>query len=82
MEEFEIDVGECNGKRCFDKLTAEIILKRAKSSRKSKQWRKECRIYKCPDCSWYHLTSQEKNNKIKEFKKKYLNKWKKLINYG
>ena len=41
-------------KEKFDKKTAKTILNKCK-----KEHRPECRIYECPECNAWHLTSEE-----------------------
>ena len=41
-------------KECYDKKTAKTILNKCK-----KEHRPECRIYECPECNAWHLTSEE-----------------------
>lgn len=45
----------CN-KQCYDKKTAVTILNERKT--KGKKWSREKRIYECPECGQWHLTSE------------------------
>lgn len=66
-------------KRQLTKKDAETALKRIRHHRKKDKYRKECRMYHCPDCNMWHLTSKEseppspKIEPLEEFKK-YLKK--------
>ena len=46
-------------KRQLTKREAEGALKQIKHHRKQEKYRKECRIYHCPHCNMWHLTSKE-----------------------
>lgn len=48
-------------KEKFDKKSAKTVLNHCK-----KEHRKECRIYECPECKCWHLTSQEEYFLIEE----------------
>lgn len=50
----------CNGKRCYTKRDAETVRNaRTKGRRKIRHGRpKELRIYECPDCGHWHLSSK------------------------
>lgn len=55
--------GRCEktGKLRFDHNTAQGALRDAKRRHsKGNPFRRECRIYKCPECGDWHLTSAEK----------------------
>lgn len=47
---------ECTKHRYRDKLGAEIALS-STNAKRSKGNRNECRIYRCPRCKGWHLTS-------------------------
>lgn len=51
-------------KQCYDKKTAITILNERKN--KDKKWSREKRIYECPECGKWHLTSQEEYFLIEE----------------
>ena len=64
-------------KRQLTKREAEGALKQAQSHRKKHKYRKECRIYHCPECNKWHLTSHENEPPSPQIKplpgfKKYL----------
>lgn len=44
-----------------------------------RQYRRECRVYECPDCGMWHLTSMEEYVLPEVINVKYKNKWKKLL---
>lgn len=71
---------KCN-KVKFSKLEAEIALKRALKLGKFIKRRKEKRIYQCPICNLWHLTSTEEGE-VKTPKEVFLtqiDKWRELI---
>lgn len=51
-------MGKCS-KRKFTKKEAEGALNQIEHHRKQHKYRKECRIYHCPECNKWHLTSHE-----------------------
>lgn len=66
-------------KKQFTKLEAEGALKQARHHRKQEKYRKECRMYHCPDCNMWHLTSKESQPSLPPIKplaafKKFLKK--------
>jgi hypothetical protein len=58
-------VGLCvNGKKCYKtKVDAEFALYKCQSSKRDNT-HKEKRVYFCPTCKYFHLTSQEKKKTI------------------
>ena len=63
----------------FDKKGAISALNYNK--KKNRQYRKEIRYYKCPECNMYHLTSKEVGEtKPAPLEIVHLDKWNKLIN--
>lgn len=52
----------CN-KKCYDKIGAMFALSQCKHFGSAK--RNEKRIYFCPICKKWHLTSKDKNGKLK-----------------
>ena len=68
-------------KQQYDKRTAICALKEAKKQGKSHKWRKEVRVYECPKCKMWHLTSKEEFEEIIEIPEEELifrDKWLKL----
>jgi len=66
----------------FSKRDAQSVLNRI-VSRGYGQYRKEIRIYHCPECNQWHLTShdnREGSRKIEEVDLAFFESWKKLIN--
>lgn len=45
-------------KRQFSKKEAQGALNQIKRNTRDKN-SKECRIYNCPDCGWWHLTKKQ-----------------------
>lgn len=69
----------CN-KQCYDKKTAKTILNDRKS--KGKKWSREKRIYECPECGEWHLTSEEEWEErvyLKEDDLIFKSKWEELM---
>lgn len=68
----------CN-KVPFDKKGAISALNHNK--RHNRQYRKEIRYYRCPDCNMYHLTSKANGStKKSDIDLTYTDKWNSLIN--
>lgn len=71
---------ECNSKKCFSKRDA---LTKLNSLIESGEWSKKTlgRVYHCPDCNWYHLTSLMGEGKVdmRGVKVTMTNRWKRLI---
>lgn len=66
-------------KQQFDKKTALTILNERKSNRR--KYAKECRIYECPICNKWHLTSMEEYDERIELKEEdliFCSLWKRL----
>lgn len=55
----------CNKKK-YDKLGAKFALSQAKFFGNFQSKRNECRIYFCPECKCYHLTSKKKRTTTKK----------------
>jgi len=52
----------CNdtGKRCYDRIGAMIALASCQRDNSIRSGNIEQRMYHCPKCEWYHLTSSNK----------------------
>ena len=64
-------------KEKFDKKSAKTVLNHCK-----KEHRKECRIYECPECKCWHLTSEpeyEERIYLKSEELIFADKWKNLL---
>lgn len=66
----------CN-KVKFSKIEAASALKHGLN--KHKKYRREVRMYNCPDCNYWHLTSKEEFALPEETELIFKNKWEKLI---
>lgn len=71
---------KCNGKKCFTKKDCQSKLN---SLIKSGEWsaKQKGRIYHCPECDWWHLTSKPilyKTN-MTGVKISFVNRWKNLL---
>jgi len=73
---------ECNNKKCFTKKDA---LTKLNSLINSGEWstKQKGRVYQCPDCNWYHLTSLMGEGKVdmRGVKLKLTDKWKKILKH-
>ena len=61
LRKMRIPIGRCpaTGKVMFDHNCAQGVLSDARKEQASNPFRRECRIYRCPDCDAWHLTSKE-----------------------
>ena len=71
-------MSKCDKKQ-FTKREAEGALNKAKIHPKQEGYRKECRMYHCPECNMWHLTSKESQPSLPPIKplaafKKFLKK--------
>lgn len=63
----------CGGKYCYpDEISARSALKNARARKKSKKGHIEKRVYCCPDCGYWHLTSMTRKDGSGGYKKKVL----------
>lgn len=63
----------CGGKYCYlDEISARSALKKARARKKSKRGHIEKRVYRCPDCGYWHLTSMTRKDSSGGYKKKVL----------
>ena len=63
----------CGGKYCYpDEISARSALKKARARKKSKKGHIEKRVYRCPDCGYWHLTSMTRKDGSGGYKKKVL----------
>ena len=63
----------CGGKYCYpDEISARSALKAARARKKSKKGHIEKRVYRCPDCGYWHLTSMTRKDGSGGYKKKVL----------
>lgn len=63
----------CGGKYCYpDETSARSALKAARARKKSKKGHIEKRVYRCPDCGYWHLTSMTRKDGSGGYKKKVL----------
>jgi hypothetical protein len=51
----------CRKKRYMDELSAKFALSQARRVGNYKANRNECRVYYCPKCKGWHLTSKRNN---------------------
>jgi uncharacterized protein with PIN domain len=47
-----------DGKHKYSKKEAQTALNRVKQKHRRHDYRKECRVYHCPRCNGWHLTSK------------------------
>lgn len=54
---------KCNKKQFKDKISALFALAKCRFLAKQGKDRSECRVYYCPICKCYHLTSKKEKKK-------------------
>lgn len=61
LRKMRIPTGRCptSGKLMFHHNQAQGALSDARKENAGNPFRRECRIYRCPDCDMWHLTSKE-----------------------
>ena len=65
----------CGGKYCYpDEISACGALKAARARKKSKKGHIEKRVYRCPDCGYWHLTSMTRKDGSGGYKKKVIHR--------
>lgn len=70
---------ECRGKIIYTKREAETLLNALQHYRNTKD-RAPKRIYECPICNFWHMTSQEEYIKSEKIPLILIDKWKEVMN--